>query len=46
MTRLDELKVMLIKQHRTRSISDAVDICEWLYKRIVKEPRKIEVKEG
>lgn len=46
MTQLDALKVMIIEQHHTHSISDAVDICDWLYKKIIKEPRKIEVKEG
>lgn len=46
MTRLDKLKIELIKYNRSRSIAKAVDICEWLYKELIKEPRKIEVKEG
>lgn len=45
MTKLDELKVKLIQYNRTKSISEANDICHWLYKELVKEPKKIEVKE-
>lgn len=46
MTRLDRLKIELIKYNRSRSITKAVDICEWLCKELIREPKKIEVKEG
>jgi hypothetical protein len=46
MTKLDELKVKLIQYNRTKSITIANDICRWLYKELIKEPKKIEVKEG
>ena len=46
MTKLDKLKIELIKYNRSRNITKAVGICEWLYKELIKEPKKIEVKEG
>jgi hypothetical protein len=46
MTKLDEFKVKLIQYNRTKSITEAHDICRWLYKELIKEPKKIEVKEG
>lgn len=51
-TKLDALKWRLRQQHRTRSISDAVDICDYLYKELRAGPKKgadvtiIIVKEG
>ncbi len=46
MTKLDKLKIKLIQHNRTKSIAMANDICRWLYKELIKEPKKIEVKEG
>lgn len=46
MTKLDELKVKLVQYNRTRSIAKATSICKWLHKELIKEPKKIEVKEG
>lgn len=33
-TKLDALKWRLREQHKTRSISDAIDICNYLYKEL------------
>lgn len=38
-TKMDALKWRLRQQHRTRSIADAVDICDWLYKELRAGPR-------
>lgn len=46
MSKLDQLKVKLTQYKRTRSIALANDICNWLSKELLKEPKKIEVKEG
>ena len=51
-TKMDVLKWRLREQHRTRSISDAVDICNYLYKELRAGPKDgakttiIIVKEG
>lgn len=51
-TKLDALKWRLRQQHRTRSISEAADICDYLYKELRAGPKKganvtiIIVKEG
>ena len=51
-TKMDALKWRLRQQHRTRSISEAVEICDWLYKELKAGPRDgagitvIIVKEG
>ena len=51
-TKMDALKWRLRQQHRTRSIAEAVDICDWLYKELRAGPRDgakitlIIVKEG
>ena len=51
-TKMDALKYRLRQQHRTRSISEAVEICDWLYKELKAGPRDgagitvIIVKEG
>lgn len=46
MSKIDELKVKLIEYSRTKDIALANDICHWLYRELIKEPKKIEVKEG
>lgn len=46
MTQLDELKVKLIEYSRTKDIALASEICKWLHKELIKQPKKIEVKEG
>lgn len=46
MSKIDELKVKLIEYSRTKDIALASDICKWLYKELIKQPKKIEVKEG
>lgn len=38
-TKMDALKWRLRQQHRTRSISEAVEICDWLYKELRAGPR-------
>ena len=35
MTKLDELKLMLLEYKRSKSISKAVDICEYLYEELI-----------
>lgn len=46
MSKIDELKVKLIEYSRTKDIALASDICKWLHKELIKQPKKIEVKEG
>lgn len=46
MSKIDELKVKLIEYSRTKDIALACDICKWLHKELIKQPKKIEVKEG
>ena len=46
MPKLDELKVKLIEYSRTKDIALAGEICKWLHKELIKQPKKIEVKEG
>lgn len=46
MTKMQKLKVELIKYNRNKSIAAAYDICNWLYNELVTQPKKIEVKEG
>lgn len=36
-TKLDKLKAHLKKWERTRSLTEARDICAWLYKELIKE---------
>lgn len=36
-TKLDKLKAHLKKWVRTRSLTEASDICAWLYKELIKE---------
>ena len=38
-TKMDALKWRLRQQHRTRSIAEAVEICDWLYKELRAGPR-------
>ena len=38
-TKMDALKWRLRQQHRTRSISEAVEICDWLYRELRAGPR-------
>ena len=51
-TKMDVLKYRLRHQHRTRSIAEAMDICDYLYKELRAGPRDgakvtlIIVKEG
>lgn len=46
MSKIDELKVKLAEHSRTKDIALASDICKWLQKELIKQPKKIEVKEG
>lgn len=46
MSKIDELKAELIEYSRTKDIALASDICRWLHKELIKQPKKIEVKEG
>lgn len=50
MSKLTLLKVKLIQYKRTKSIALGIaladDICNWLSKELLKEPKKIVVKEG
>lgn len=46
MSKIDELKIKLIEYGRTKDIALACDICKWLHKELIKQPKKIEVKEG
>lgn len=45
MTKIDRLKVALVKYERTKSIALSKDICDWLYKQLIHNKR-IEVKDG
>lgn len=36
-TKLDKLKAHLKKWEKTRSLTEASDICAWLYKELIKE---------
>lgn len=38
-TKMDALKWRLRQQHRTRSIAEAVEICDWLYRELRAGPR-------
>lgn len=38
-TKIDALKYHLRKWHDTRSIAEATDICDWLYKELRAGPR-------
>ena len=46
MTKLEQLKIALIEFNRSKSIAKATSICKWLHEELIKEPKKIEVKEG
>lgn len=46
MSKIDELKAKLIEYDWTKDIALACDICKWLHKELIKQPKKIEVKEG
>ena len=46
MSKLTLLKVKLTQYKRTKSVALAADICNWLSKELLKEPKKIVVKEG
>lgn len=35
MRKIDELKVSLVMWHCTKSVSEASDICEWLYEELI-----------
>lgn len=35
MSKIDELKIMLTVWHRNRSVSEASDICTWLYGELI-----------
>ena len=37
MTKLENLKLKLLEYKRTKSIVDAVDICNWLYAELIKK---------
>lgn len=43
MTKLQRLKFELIKYNRTKSISQAADICNWLTKELLKPAKNIPV---
>lgn len=43
MTKLQRLKFELIKYNRTKSISQAADICNWLAKELLKPAKNIPV---
>lgn len=43
MSKIDKLKIELIKYDRTRSICQATDICDWLVKELLKSGKKIPV---
>jgi hypothetical protein len=45
MDKITQLRVKLIEHRRTKSLSLATDICEWLEKELLHEPKKIEIKE-
>ena len=44
MTKLDELKLMLLEYKRSRSLVQATDICDYLYDELIK--KHSEVKDG
>ena len=41
MSKIDKLKIELIKYNRTKSICQATDICDWLVKELLKPEKKI-----
>ena len=41
MTKLDELKLKLLEYRRTKSITQAVDICEYLYDELIKKHSEV-----
>lgn len=41
MTKLDELKLKLLEYKRTKSITLAVDICEYLYDELIKKHSEV-----
>ena len=43
MTKLQRLKLELIKYNRTKSLCQAADICDWLVKELLKPEKKIPV---
>jgi len=43
MTKLERLKVELTKYNRTKSVSRAADICNWLTKELLKPAKNIPV---
>jgi hypothetical protein len=43
MTKLERLKIALTKYNRTKSISQAADICNWLAKELLKPAKNIPV---
>ena len=43
MTKLERLKIALTKYNRTKSISQAADICNWLTKELLKPAKNIQV---
>ena len=40
MSKIDKLKIELIKYDRTKSICQATDICDWLVKELLKPEKK------
>ena len=46
MSNIDWLEAKLIEYDWTKDIALACDICKWLHKELIKQPKKIEVKEG
>ena len=45
MDKITQLRIKLIEHRRTKSLSLATDICEWLEKELLHESKKIEIKE-
>lgn len=41
MTKLDELKLKLLEYKRSKSITQAVDICEYLYNELIKNNSEV-----
>lgn len=41
MTQLDELKLKLLEYKRTKSLTKAVDICEYLYDELIKKHSEV-----
>lgn len=43
MTQLDELKLKLLEYKRTKSLTKAIDICEYLYDELIKKHSEVNI---